>query len=338
MSATTSGGAGAKVRWGILGAASIARGQFLPALRETGDGQAVIVGSRDRERGEAFAAAEGVDRVTDSYEAVLGAGLDAVYIPLPNALHARWTIAALQAGLAVLCEKPLCAGVTDTDTVIAAALKHPQAPLWEAFVFPFQAQHLRLLALLQDGAIGDPAELWSAFHFRLTRSDNIRYSAALGGGALADVGCYPIRLGHELFGPASGRTAATGVVEGEVDVEAAGFVEHGPRRLLLGCGFRRPYDTFTRVLGDGGELRLSNPFHPGPEDALELHRPGEEVIVERPTTDARSFTAALRHIHAVVREQQAPRHLASESAPTTARTLASLQQQLTDATPTEARP
>ena len=335
MSETTSG-PGAKVRWGILGAASIARGQFLPALRETGDGRAVIVGSRDCRRGEAFAAAEGVERVTDSYEAVLGAEIDAVYIALPNALHARWTIAALQAGLAVLCEKPLCATVADTDTVIAAAREHPQAPLWEAFVFPFQAQHLRLLALLRDGAIGDPAELWSGFHFRLSGSDNIRHSAALGGGALADVGCYPIRLAHELFGPAGGRTGVTGVIEGEVDVEAAGFVEHDTRRLLFGCGFRRPFDTLARVLGDGGELRLSNPFHPGPNDGLELHRAGEEVVVERPTTDARSFTAALRHIHAVVREQEAPRHLASESAPSTARSLASLQAQLRAATPSQA--
>jgi predicted dehydrogenase len=328
MSETTSGRAGGQVRWGILGAASIARGQFLPGLRETGDGRAVIVASRDRERGEAFAAAEGVDRVTDSYEAVLDAEIDAVYIPLPNALHAYWTIAALRAGLAVLCEKPLCASVAEVDTVIAAAREHSRAPLWEAFVFPFQAQHLRLLALLEDGAIGDPAEIWSAFHFRLSRPDNIRLSAALGGGALADVGCYPVRLAHELFGPADGRTAATGFVEGEVEVEAAGFVEHGPRRLLLGCGFRRPFDTFTRVLGDGGELRLSNPFHPGPGDALELRRPGEEVVDERPTTDARSFTAALRHIHAVVREEEPPRHLASESAPATARTLASLQAQV----------
>ena len=328
MSETTSGRAGGQVRWGILGAASIARGQFLPGLRETGDGRAVIVASRDRERGEAFAAAEGVDRVTDSYEAVLDAEIDAVYVPLPNALHAHWTIAALRAGLAVLCEKPLCASVAEVDTVIAAAREHSRAPLWEAFVFPFQAQHLRLLALLEDGAIGDPAEIWSAFHFRLSRPDNIRLSAALGGGALADVGCYPVRLAHELFGPADGSTAATGVVEVEVEVEAAGFVEHGPRRLLLGCGFRRPFDTFTRVLGDGGELRLSNPFHPGPGDALELRRPGEEAIVERPTTDVRSFTAALRHIHAVVREEEPPRHLASESAPATARTLASLQAQV----------
>ena len=74
MSETTGGGAAAKVRWGILGTASITRGQFLPGLRETGDGQAVIVGSRDRERGEAFAAAEGVDRVTESLERGLLAG------------------------------------------------------------------------------------------------------------------------------------------------------------------------------------------------------------------------------------------------------------------------
>jgi predicted dehydrogenase len=339
MSETTSGGAaaagggggggrqgGGQVRWGILGAASIARGQFLPALRETGDGRAAIVGSRDRRRGEAFAAAEGVDRVVDGYEAVLASEIDAVYIALPNSHHARWTIAAIEAGLHVLCEKPLCASVGDTETVLTAAREHPDAPLWEAFVFPFQAQHRRLLQLLGDGAIGDPAELHSGFHFRLARPDNIRFSAELGGGALADVGCYPIALGHELFGRADGRTAATGLIEGEVDVEAAGVVEHGAhRRLLLSCGFRRPFDTFTRVLGDGGELRLTNPFHPGADDVLELHRPEGDPIVERPTTDAHSFTAALRHIHAVVRQQEAPRQLAIDSALPNARTLAALQ-------------
>ena len=313
-----------QVRWGILGAASIARAQFMPGLREAGDGRAALVASRDRARGEAFAAGEGVDGVSPGYRELLESGeVDAVYVALPNSHHAAWTIAALEAGLAVLCEKPLTASVADTDRVLAAARgRH----LWEAFVFPFQAQHQRIVELIAAGAVGTPVEIDSAFHFQLGREQDIRLSAELGGGALADVGCYPIRLGHELFGPADGPVGVDAVWGNEVEVDAAGFVSHGDRRLTLTCGLQRAYDTFTRILGDGGRLHVANPFHPGPGDALEIHRPGAGVVVEYPTTDERSFTAALRHIHAVVRGEEEPRHLAVDSAAATARTLAALQE------------
>jgi predicted dehydrogenase len=317
---------GRQVRWGILGAASIARGQFMPGLRETGDGVAAVVASRDLARAQAFADAEGVERAVDDYRALLADDqIDAVYIPLPNSLHAEWTLEAIEAGKHILCEKPLCARVADTERVIAAARSHPEAPLWEAFVFPFQAQHLRIVELIAEGAIGALREIDSAFHFGLRATEDIRLSAELGGGALADVGCYPIRLGHELLGPVGGPMSVYARVEGEVEVDATAIVAHGDQRLTLTCGFGRPYDTFTRLLGDGGRVHLTNPFHPGPDDRLEIHRPGAEPVVEHPTQDARSFTAALRHIHAVVRGEQEPRHLAVDSALSTATTLAALQ-------------
>jgi predicted dehydrogenase len=282
------------------------------------------VASRDRARGEEFAAREGVGGVSAGYRELLESGeVDAVYVALPNSHHADWTIAALEAGLAVLCEKPLTASVADTDRVLAAARGRQ---LWEAFVFPFQAQHRRIVELIAAGAVGEPVEIDSAFHFRLGREQDIRLSAELGGGALADVGCYPIRLGHELLGPADGPVGVDAVWGREVEVDAAGFVSHGDRRLTLTCGLRRAYDTFTRILGDDGRLHVANPFHPGPADALEIHRPGADVVVEHPTTDERSFTAALRHIHAVVRGEEEPRHLAVDSAAATARTLAALQE------------
>lgn len=318
----------APVRWAILGAASIARGQFLPGLRESGGGRAVVIASRDPARAEAFAAEHGVERSTGEYRAALESpDVDAVYVALPNSHHAEWTIAALEAGKVVLCEKPLCAEVEDTRRVLERARDRPGALLWESFVFPFQAQHERVVQLLHAGAIGNVAEVSSAFHFLVRRREDIRLSAELGGGALADVGCYPIRLAHELLGQAAGPVGVEARWEEEVEVDAAGFVAHGAgRRLVLTCGFRRAYDTFTRILGDAGQLHLSNPFHPEPDDVLMLHRPGQDVVVERPTTDAHSFTAALRHIHAVVRGDEPPRHLAVDSALTTATTLAALQQ------------
>jgi predicted dehydrogenase len=316
------------VRWGILGTANIARGQFLPGLREAGGGRAALVASRDLGRAEAFAGDHGVDRGVADYAAVVESpDIDAVYVALPNSLHAEWTIRALRAGKAVLCEKPLCVGAAPTAAVLDAARALPGALLWEAFVFPFQAQHQRLVTLLADGAIGDLTEIISAFHFRMGRPDgNIRLSAELGGGALADVGCYPIRLGHELFGPQPDQAAAgSAVVAGEVEVDAAAIVAAGTRRLVLTCGFQRSYDTFTQVLGEQGQLHLANPFHPAPADPLTVLRPGAEPVTEYPTTDERSFTAALRHIHAVLRGETAPEHTAADSALATARTLEAVQ-------------
>jgi len=318
-----------EIRWGIVGPANIARGQFLPGLREAGGGRAALVASRDLGRAQAFAAENGVERGVADYAALVESPeVDAVYVALPNSLHAEWTIRALQAGKAVLCEKPLCVGAAQTAQVLDAAAAVPGGLLWEAFVFPFQAQHRRLVSLLADGAVGDLAEVVSSFHFRLTQPGDIRLSAALGGGALADVGCYPIRLGHELFGPDPAQVAVGSAVVpagGEVESDAAAIVTSGTRRLVLTCGFGRSYDTFTRILGSQGQLHLANPFHPRPADPLTLLRPGADPVTEYPTTDERSFTAAVRHIHAVLRGEAEPEHTAADSALATAVTLEAVQ-------------
>jgi len=193
-----------EIRWGIVGTANIARGQFLPGLREAGGGRPAMVAGRDPARARAWAAENGVDLGVGGYDTVTDSpDIDAVYVAVPNSLHAEWTVRALRAGKAVLSEKPLCVGPAQTAEVLEAAREIDGALLWEAFVFPFQDQHRRLTQLLEDGAIGQPAEIISVFHFRPTRPGDIRFSAALGGGALADVGCYPIRLAHEQRGAAA---------------------------------------------------------------------------------------------------------------------------------------
>ncbi len=302
------------IRWGILGTAGIAAGAFLPALAEAGDGEAVVVGSRDAARASAWAAAHGVKSGVGSYEAVLAdPSIEAVYIPLPNGLHAAWTIAALEAGKAVFSEKPLCATPAETSHVLA--VNGP--PLWEAFVFPFHDQMTHAQALLAGGAIGEVREIVSRFHFSLDDPEDVRLLAELSGGATQDVGCYPIRLARLLFDdePRLDRTVADAVWEG-VDIELWGALTFpGDRRLLLSCGFRSAYDTTTRVCGTEGELVMTNPFHPEGGDTLTVVREGEVVeTADAMPSGERSFTPAIRHIHRALRGLEEPRHLARDEA------------------------
>jgi predicted dehydrogenase len=316
------------VRWGILGAAGIAESSFLPALAESGGGRAVVVGARDGRRAEAWASRFGVDRGVEGYETVIeDPSIEAVYVALPNALHEEWTIAALGSGKAVFCEKPLCGTVEQTERVLASA-RATEGLLWEAFVFPFHEQMRRILAAIQEGSIGELREVWSRFHFVLDDPGDIRMSAELAGGATQDVGCYPIRLARLLFDaePDPVRVAAEAAWESGVDSELWGILPFGgDRRMLFSCGFRSAYDTFTRVIGSAGELRITNPFHPEATDTVELVRDGR-VVSQEPAAPSgeRSFTPAIRHIHRVLRGEEAPMHLAVDEALGNARAIEAL--------------
>ncbi|HEY6566014.1 MAG TPA: Gfo/Idh/MocA family oxidoreductase [Actinomycetota bacterium] len=326
------------IRWAIVGTAGIAESAFLPALRATGDGVASVVASRSLERAEMWAAEHGVARGIEGYERVVtDPEVDAIYIPLPNALHAEWTIAALEAGKAVLCEKPLCANPEQTARVLDSAATSP-GPLWEAFVFPFHEQIDRVRALIAEGAVGDVREIVSRFHFRLDDPSDIRMLAELAGGSIQDVGCYPIRLARLLFDaePSIGDAIADAVwlEPGEatrpddpaLDTELWGALRFpGDRRLLLSSGFLSQEDTLTRVMGTQGEIRMTNPFHPGSGDTFSLVREGlpDEVFPAMPSGEP-SFTPAIRHIHQVLRGSTGPRHLAIDDALGNATAIAAL--------------
>ncbi len=310
------------VRWGIMGTANIARAAFLPGLRQAG-GIAAAVAGRDASRTSQYARENGIERPVDGYQRLLeDPGIDALYIPLPNSLHAEWTIRALQAGKPVLCEKPLCGTLAETEQVLAVAAATGTL-LWESFVFPFHQQFGRITELLADGAIGELREIQSNFHFKVGSPDNIRLSAALDGGALNDVGCYPVRLALDLFGAGHETAWATSEPGGDgVDIETWGSLGFpGGRRLLLSCGMRRSYDTFSRLQGTEGQIEISNPFHPGPADQFVV-RPGRaDPQVFQAAPDEASFTAAIRHINAVISGGEPPRLLAVDVSLASARAL-----------------
>ncbi len=317
------------VRWGIIGTANIARGQFLPGVRAAG-GVPAAVASRDLGRAEEWARQHGVDRAVEGYQALIDdPDIDALYVPLPNSMHAEWTVRALRAGKPVLCEKPLCGTLAEVEQVLAAA-EETGTLLWEAFVFPFHAQFAAVAKLLADGAIGELLEIQSDFHFMVTRAGNIRLMKGLDGGALNDVGCYPVRIALELFGAAHTDAWATAVWGGQnVDLDTQGSLGFpGGRRLLLTCGMRRGYDTFTRLLGTTGQIHLTNPFHPGKGDTYTVLAEGEEPRTLDSGQDEPSFTGMIRHIQDVLRDGEAPRQLATATSLASARALHDLHQSM----------
>lgn len=312
----------APVRWGILGTAHIATRLFLPGLRAAAGGTAAAVASRDGARAQLWAADNGVERGIAGYEALLAdPDIDAVYVPLPNALHAEWTIAALEAGKPVLCEKPLCLDEAECRRVLDTAAR-TGTPLWEAFVFPYGAQWQWLTERIESGAIGELSAVVSEFHFELRNPANIRMDAALGGGAIYDIGCYPVRLGQLLLGgdPVRALVSAS-FSEGGVDIDSAGIVEFSNgRRLEMSCGFTRNTGTFSRIIGTDGEIRVENPFHPLGGSLAELCRDGESAEQWR-APDRISFSYHIAHIHDVIRNGAKPEHSAADDSLATARVL-----------------
>lgn len=198
----------AALRLGILGCAKIAH-QFARDLAGCDSVQIVAVASRQADKAQAFAREFGIARAHDSYEALLvDPQVDAVYLPLPNHLHAPWAMRAAEAGKHVLCEKPLTLGLADAHAMFQAARRHG-VMLLEAYPYYFQPQTGDLLALLHSGVIGQVRTVHASFGFTLVPgTGNIRWQPEAGGGALLDAGAYPISLIRLVMGEAPTRVLA----------------------------------------------------------------------------------------------------------------------------------
>jgi predicted dehydrogenase len=188
-----------KVRWGLLSTASINR-RLIPPIRASQRGELVAVASRSQAAADAYAAEWGIPRAFGSYEAMLSSGeIDAVYVSLPNHLHAEWTIRALDHGLHVLCEKPFALTLAEVDSMTAAAARNGRA-LAEAFMYRHHPQTKIAGEWVREGKLGDLAVFRGTFSFYMENRENIRMRADDGGGSLWDVGVYPISFAQFLFG------------------------------------------------------------------------------------------------------------------------------------------
>jgi predicted dehydrogenase len=188
------------VRIGVLGAARIAPSALIAPARDNAEAEVVAVAARDRGRAATYAAKHGIATVHGSYEELLAdPGIDAVYNPLPNALHAPWTLAALEAGKHVLCEKPFTSNAIEAQTVADAADRSGLVVM-EAFHYRYHPLAARLAEIIESGEIGTLKHVQAALCFPLPKFSDIRYNRELGGGAMMDAGCYALHMTRLLGG------------------------------------------------------------------------------------------------------------------------------------------
>ena len=293
-----------RVRWGILGAANIASWQFIPAVKASRRGLLQAVAARDPQRAQSFGDQHGIPRVHADYAALLrDPEIDAVYIGLPNSLHAEWTAAAARAGKHVVCEKPFAANAPQALEALQACERAGVLHM-EAFVYRCHPQTLRVEEWLRSGAIGAVRTVHASFHFVMSgprRKTDIRMNAALAGGSLMDVGCYPVSWLRFVFDeePAAATAVAVWDPEQGVDSQLVGMLHFsGGRAGTLSCGFDTPASLATRIVGTGGEIVVSQPYHPRGEGAtVALHRIGQAAEVHHDAKDEPPFLAAVEHFH-----------------------------------------
>ena len=253
----------APLRIGILGAANIARA-FCAGIAGSPAIAAAAVASRDAARAEAFARENGIARWHGSYEALLAdRSIDAIYNPLPNALHAAWSIRAVEAGKHVLCEKPLAATGAEARAMFAAA-RRAGVHLVEAYPYRSQPQTQRVAELLRAGAIGRVRMVRASFGISIPDPANVRWSAALAGGSLMDAGSYPVSFVRLALGARA--TRATGVAEwapSGVDRGFAGTLEFADGAVAqVSSSLASGYHRHALVVGEDGAIETTYLNHP----------------------------------------------------------------------------
>ena len=257
-----------KVRWGLLSTANINR-RLIPAIRASQRGELVAVASRSQASADAYAAHWEIPRAFGSYEAMLDSDqVDAVYISLPNHLHAEWTIRALRSGVHVLCEKPFALSLADVDAMVATAQETGRA-LAEAFMYRHHRQIKTAGEWVRSGRLGQVTVFNSIFNFSVYGGakglDNVRLAPEKGGGSLWDVGCYPVSLAQFLLGEAPQSVFGVQVVgQTGVDEVFCGQMHYrGGRTAQISCSFSTPFHMAAEVIGTEGRLALNRPFLPG---------------------------------------------------------------------------
>jgi predicted dehydrogenase len=299
------------VRWGVLSVANIAVKRVIPALTASESAQLVAIASRNPVRAQGLFAQRPDLRIYDDYQALIDdPEVEAIYNPLPNSLHAEWTIKALLAGKHVLCEKPLAVTAEEGALMIEAARSNGQL-LMEAFMYRFHPQTIWALEQIHSGRLGTVKQVRASFSFNIllpVRHNDIRLQANLAGGSLMDVGCYTINFCRAVYGrpPLAVAARVFAPEEGEVEHSTSAVLDFGEGRFgQIDSNFALPTRQVAEVIGELGTLTIPMPFVTGVhETEVVLGLEGQVIHQKISATDA--YRLEVEHFGACVRSGTAP--------------------------------
>ncbi|MGI9169305.1 MAG: Gfo/Idh/MocA family protein [Caulobacteraceae bacterium] len=294
-------------RIGLLGASRIARTAVIESAKRADGFVVSAVAARDPARARNYAREHGIPAVAENYAALIDRDdVDVVYNALPPAGHAPWTIAALNAGKAVLCEKPFARNAGEAASMVAAARASGQ-PLLEAFHYRFHPVMRRAEALTRENALGPPRAGAAEFNVAIARAPGeLRWSADQGGGAMMDLGCYPLHATRTLIGAEPEIASAQAAFEDGVDAAmSAQLIFPGGVAVTIACSMIAPtVSAALRLDGERGSLEIVNFVAPqrGCRFAVTVNGRTREEPTDGPTT----YEAQLAHLHAVLTGEGAP--------------------------------
>ncbi len=285
------------LRIGLLGASRIAPGAVIAPARERSDVEVVAVGASDAGRARTWADEHGVPNVADSYAALVERDdVDLVYIALPPAAHLEWTRKALAAGKAVLCEKPFAMDAAQARLMVEAAIR-ARRPLIEAFHYRFHHVTRTAERLIQEGAIGNPRSGRAWFNVTIAKTPGeLRWIRSQGGGALMDLGCYPLHALRTLFGTEPRMIRAEGDFEDGVDVSIrADLLFPGDINAEVACSMRpEKFGCRLKIDGNRGSIDIVN--FVGPQMGGKFVLVSDGVTTELDMSGPTTYGAQLEHV------------------------------------------
>lgn len=252
-----------KLRWGVIGVAKIATAKVIPAMQGSALTEVAAIASRDPAKAAAAASDFGIPRAYGSYDELLAdPDIDAIYNPLPNHLHCEWTIAAAERGKHVLCEKPLGMSSAEAEELIAVR-DRTGVKIQEAFMVWTHPQWLRAVEICRSGRLGKVGSYAGHFSYFNDDPTSIRNIAAMGGGALMDIGCYLLTTSRMIFGEEPRRVM--GLVHHDpsfsVDVLTSMILDFPSGQAIGTCSTQMIYHQRVQVFGTEGRLEIEIPFN-----------------------------------------------------------------------------
>lgn len=272
-----------RIKWGIMGTATIAIEQVIPAMLKSEFCEVIGIASRGGAKAEKTAKQFNIPKFFGSYEDLLDDNeIEALYIPLPNHLHVEWAVKAMNAGKHVLLEKPVALSSQQAQYLLEEAEKHPGLKIMEAFMYKFHPQWIKVKELIDQGEIGSLKTIQSSFSFFDDDAESITNSKVFGGGSLMDIGCYSISISRLLFGeePKNVMASIEYHSEYEVDILATGILEFKNGNSTFFCATQLDYTQQAQIFGTKGSIRFELPFNPPNNKRSRIWLTKDEVVTE----------------------------------------------------------